>query len=83
MAIKRCLFRCYNCNLDTELTLEASEKTTIDSNQLIEKKTYCKYCNHLNLIKIPNTWDPRPLVLGDDDFLGYNKGIPVLQGKRE
>lgn len=82
MMEKRCLFRCYSCNLDTEFTLEVPEDTTVASNLLIEKKVYCKYFNHLNLIKIPSNWDSHPLVLGDDDFLGYSKGIPVFQGKK-
>ncbi len=82
MTEKRCLFRCYSCNLDTEFMLQISEDTTEVSNQMIEKKLYCKYCNLLNLIKIPSNWDSHPLVLGDDDFLGYSKGLPVFQGKK-
>lgn len=82
MAEKRCLVRCYNCNQDTEFTLQVPETTTAADSHLIEKKVTCNYCGRLNLIKIPSTWDSHPLVLGDDDFLGYSKGIPVFQGKK-
>lgn len=82
MTQKQGLVRCYNCNLDTEFPLEVPETTTVASSQTIEKKVYCKYCNRLNLIDISSDWDSHPLVLGDDNFIGYSKGIPVFQGKR-
>jgi len=82
MTEKQCLVRCYNCNLDTEFKLQVLDTTTLANDQKIEKKVYCKYCNRLNLIHVPSSWDSHPLVLGVDDFLGYSKGIPIFQGKR-
>lgn len=85
MTEKRCLVRCYHCGGDTEIKLQVPESTgavAAASNQTIQKKVYCDFCNRLNIIDIPSTWDSHPLVLGDEDFLGYSRGIPIVQGKK-
>lgn len=83
MRDKRLAFRCYHsaCKDDEPLELIV----TLPDNQLSsggtkEKLVYCER-NHMNLITIPDTWDIRSLVLGDD-ILWPQGGVPIVQGRK-
>ncbi len=47
-------------------------------------KQVTKYCErgHLNAVTLPDSWNVRELVLGDEGVIGDENGTPVLQGKQ-
>ena len=80
MLDKQFIFRCYHCGGDTEITISVPAELTTNAGKIKEEK-YCQYCNRLNMIEIPDSWDPNPPVLNDNVFLGYKNGIPIVQGQ--
>jgi hypothetical protein len=84
MANQKIAFRCHHPDCagkpPTELIIEVPSRSA-RTNSKKQKPVYCNH-NHLNLINLPDTWNVEPLVLGDDDFIGYSEGLPLFQGRR-
>ena len=83
MTSKTLIFRCGYCSCETAITINVSQTQLSGNSTNINIVRYCQYCEHKNIISIPETWDSNPLVLGDNNFLGYKEGIPIIQGSRE
>lgn len=81
MVEKRCFVRCYYCRIENELIFQVPDSATTATTPTIEKSIYCQYCNRLNIADIPERWIANPLVLGDQDAVGYRDGFPIFEGR--
>jgi hypothetical protein len=83
MADKLFKLRCTYCSGETKIIIEVPPAMRGKKRKKIQITRYCEHCNKPNLIVVPETWDERNPVLGDDDgFLGYSEGIPILEGEK-
>ena len=77
------ILQCYCCQGKTKCVSKIPSTPTRGKKEgkKIQIMRYCERCGKPNLINVPETWDKRGPVLGDeDDFLGYSEGILILQG---
>ncbi len=83
MSEQQLIFRCFNCGLDTTLVVKVSQQAAA-SGKMISVVRYCEHCNRPNRIEVPENVDMHSFILGrDKGFLGYQQGIPILQGEQE
>jgi hypothetical protein len=84
MRDKAFIMQCTYCQGETKIIIklpQVSARGRKKGKQIQIVRT-CQYCNRANLLTIPETWDERQPVLGDDKgILGYSNGIPILQGE--
>ncbi len=73
---------CDVCGLRTLVKFQTPENDTTGNDQTIQKRVNCRYCGQLYLLTIPSNWDSHPHILGDDVFLGYWQGLPVIRGEK-
>lgn len=84
MLEKQIYIPCEVCGQRTLVTFQVPENDTTENDQTIQKRVNCKNknCGQLYLLTIPSHWDLHPQILGDDVFLGYWQGLPVIRGKK-
>lgn len=84
MADRKLAFKCWHPDCTNDPPLEIVVQEPAGAAAARGTKQIGRYCErgHLNIITLPDTWDVRPLVLGEDDVIGEQDGIPVVQGRR-
>ena len=76
-------FACYHpdCANDPPIQVIVEEpKNQAAARGTKQIEQYCER-GHLNIITLPDTWNKRPLVLGDPEVIDEQDGVPILRGE--
>src|SRR2546430_6776884 len=79
------ILQCDYCKGETKIIIKlpSSPARGRKKGKKIQIIRICEHCNRANILTVPETWDERQPVLGDEEgVLGYSDGIPVLQGEQ-
>jgi hypothetical protein len=80
---RKIAFKCYHADCANDPPLEILVEVPREARAARGSKEITKQCErgHWNVITLPDTWNVRPLVLGDDEVIGEVNGVPVVQGR--
>jgi hypothetical protein len=79
---RQLIFRCYYCSKDTKIVVNVPRQLAMHTKK-VPVVHYCEHCNRPNKLKVPDNIDVHEFILGKDkELLGYQEGIPILQGEQ-
>jgi hypothetical protein len=81
---RKLAFKCYHPDCVNDPPLEITVDVPRGGRAAQGSKEIMKPCErgHWNVITLPDTWNVRPLVLGDEEVIGEMNGVPIVQGRR-
>jgi hypothetical protein len=84
MTSKPFTFLCFVCGTVNTSSADVAPTTGKPGKKITLSRT-CNSCQQVNLLTVPETWDFRPLALGDAiEVVGTNEdGSPMFQGRKE
>jgi len=84
MDTKAFTFLCAYCGIVTASLVEVAARSDKPGKKITITRT-CKGYQQPNVLTVPDTWDFRPLALGDDsEVVEINAdGTPMFEGRKE
>ncbi|MBA2392636.1 MAG: hypothetical protein H0V70_07800 [Ktedonobacteraceae bacterium] len=79
---RQLIFRCFNCHKDTMIMVNVPRQLAMHRKK-VAVVHYCEHCNRPNKLEVGDNIDVHEFILGQDkELLGYQEGIPILQGEQ-
>jgi hypothetical protein len=79
---RQLILHCDYCSKDTRIVVNVPRQLAMHPKK-VSVVHYCEHCKRPNKLEVPDNIDVHEFILGrDKDLLGYQEGIPILQGEQ-